>query len=232
MKTLLMLAGAIGTAGVLLAGCGGEGGTPGINPEDFQSTIDNKFFPLSSLGPRVFEGEERDPDTGEVIATRVESTVLPETAEVGNVRVLVVEEKDYEDGELVEFTLDYYAQHKDGTVYYFGERVDDYEGGVVVGHSGQWLAGEGANQPGVFMPAEAEVDDEFEQERAPGVAEDRSKVVAVEQSLTTPAGTFTDCIKTEDFDPIGGVTEFKFYCRGVGLVREEFPDGQLDLITY
>ena len=52
------------------------------------------------------------------------------------------------------------------------------------------------------------------------------------QSVTTPAGTFTDCIKTEDFDPIGGVTEFKFYCPDIGLVREEFPDGHLNLISY
>lgn len=235
MKMLLLLASMIGAAGVLLMGCGDNGepsGVPGIDPKDFQTTIDNEFFPLSSLGPKVFEGAERDPETGEVTATRVESAVLPDTAEVGNVPVLVVEEKDYENGGLVESTLDYYAQHKDGTVYYFGERVDEYEEGKVVGHSGQWLAGEGENQPGVFMPATVEVGQKFEQERAPGVAEDRSKVVTVGESRTTPAGTFTDCIKTEDFDPIGGVTESKFYCSSVGLVREELPDGYLDLIAY
>jgi len=236
MKVPFLLAGVIGTAGVLLAACGGEGGeplaTPDLNPADFQATVDNPLFPLSSSGPKVFEGEEPDPETGEAIETRVESRVLAETATVADVEVTVVEEKDYEDGELVESTLDYYAQHKDGTVYYLGERVDDYEGGAVVGHSGQWLAGEGQNEPGIFMPAEPQVGDEFEQERAPGLAEDRSKVVAVNQSVTTPAGTFTDCIKTEDFDPIGGVTEFKFYCPDIGLVREEFPDGHLNLISY
>ena len=66
----------------------------------------------------------------------------------------MIEEKDFEDGELVERTLDYFAQHKDGSVYYFGERVDDYEDGKVVGHKGQWLSGEGKNRHGVFMPAQ------------------------------------------------------------------------------
>jgi hypothetical protein len=236
MKVLFLLGGMIGSAGVLLAGCGDEDGeplaTPALNPADFQATVDNSLFPLSSLGPKVFEGEERDPETGEVIETRLESIVLGKTDTVAGVEVTVVEEKEYEDGELVESTLDYYAQHKDGTVYYLGERVDDYEKGKVVGHEGQWLAGEGENQPGVFMPAEPQVGDEFEQERAPGVAEDRSKVVAVDETVSTPAGNFTGCIKTEDFDPLGNVTEFKFYCPGIGVVREEFPGGHLDLISH
>ena len=233
---------------VLLGACGGGGGkntpapaaspteegTPatGLDPADFQTTIDNPFFPLSSLGPKVFEGEEEDPDTGETIKTRLESTVLPDTDMLAGVEVVVLEEKDYEDGDLVELTLDYFAQHRDGSVYYFGERVDEYEGGKVVGHAGQWLTGEGDNQPGVYMPAALVLDQTFEQEKAPGVAEDQSKVVALDQAVTTPAGTFTGCIKTEDFSPLDNATEFKFYCPDIGLVREEPPGGHLDLISY
>lgn len=204
-----------------------------IDPADFQATVDNTFFPLSSLGPRVFEGQETDPDTGEVIALRVEETVLPETDVVAGVEVTVVEVKDYENGELVELTLDYYAQRNDGTVYYMGERVDEFQDGEFVGHEGQWLAGEGDNLPGIFMPASPANGDEFEQERAPGLAEDRSKVIAVDQSVTTPAGEFTGCIRTEDYDPIGDVTEFKYYCPDVGLVAEESEDGQtlIELIS-
>lgn len=219
----------------LLVACGGGDGseqpTPSLNGADYWAKVDNPFFPLSSLGPQVYEGEEADPDTGETIQIRIESTVLPDTDVVAGVEVTVVEAKDFEDGELVESTLDYYAQRKDGTVYYFGERVDEHEDGEVVGHGGQWLAGEGSNQPGVFMPADPEVGDEFEQERAPGVAEDRSKVIAVDQEVTTPAGTFANCIKTEDFDPLSDVTEFKYYCREIGLVREEPPGGLVELAS-
>src|SRR4030067_176999 len=147
MKGYRLVAG-IAPLGVLILGAWGGGGedaaqtTPAaINPADFQATIDNQWYPLSSLGPRIYEGEEPDPDTGEIVETRLESTVLPETDVVAGVEVLVLEEKNYEDGELVEDTLDYFAQHKDGSVYYFGERVDDYEGGQVVGHESQGRAG-------------------------------------------------------------------------------------------
>lgn len=220
---------------LLLGGCAGgdeEGPTAALQPADFQAEVHHPFWPLASVSRTVFEGEERDADTGEVIKTRLEQTVLPEGEVVAGVDVTVVEAKDYQDGELVESTLDYFAQHRDGTVYYFGERVDEYEEGRVVGHGGQWLAGEGRNQPGVFMPPELTLGRTFEQEKAPGVAEDRSKVVAVDETVATPAGSFSGCVKTEDVNPLDNVTEYKFYCPGVGLVREEFPGGHLDLVSY
>ena len=238
MKTYAVALAILVLGATLFAACDGggdgdgNGNGAGIDPADFQATIDNQLFPLSKLSPMVYEGEETDPDTGNVIQVRSEITVLPDTDVVAGVEVTVVEDKAYENGELVESTLDYYAQHSDGSVYYMGERVDDYEGGEVVGHSGQWLAGEGGALPGVFMPPDPQVGDEFEQEKAPGIAEDRTKVLAVDQEVTTPAGTFSGCIRTEDYDPIGDVTEFKFYCRGIGFVREETGDGVVELISY
>jgi hypothetical protein len=80
------------------------------------------------------------------------------------------------------------------------------------------------------MPADPKVGRSFEQERAPGVAEDRSKVVAVDVERRTPAGRFGGCIKTEDYAPLDRRTEFKYYCRGVGLVREEGKASHLDLV--
>jgi hypothetical protein len=223
----------------LASGCGSNGdGEPtggaqaGSEPARFSATVDNPLVPFSSVRLTVFEGSEKDPETGEKVELRVESRVLERTERVAGVPVAVVEVKDFEDGELVESTLDYYAQHEDGSVWYFGERVDDYEGGKVVGHKGQWLAGKGNAKAGIFMPAEPKVGDAFEQERAPGVAEDQSKVVAAGVEVRTPAGMFSDCIKTEDYAPLDDVTEFKFYCPDVGLVREEPPGGRLDLIEY
>ena len=237
-KTLLAVA--VGLISVLVVGCGDgddekKGGpaspsrsaaasaTGGINPADFSTTIDNRFFPVQPGQTRVYEGEEG------TTKVRVEESVLEQTDMIAGVEVRIVEVKEYEDDELTEITKDYYAQHKDGAVYYFGERVDEYSNGQVVGHGGQWLAGEGQNQPGVFMPADPKVGDQFEQERAPGIAEDTSKVVAVEQTVDVPAETVSGCIKTEDYSPIDKVTEFKFYCPETGLMREEFEGGFLNL---
>src|SRR5215211_3710150 len=229
---------------LLVSACGGNGSdgdnggnaqeTTSSEPESaqFSAAVDHALVPLSSVRVTLFEGSERDPESGEKIKIRIESRVLDRTEMVAGVEVAVVEVKDFENGELVERTLDFYAQHEDGSVWYFGEHVDDIEERKVVGHEGQWLAGKGNAKAGTFMPAEPQVGEEFEQERAPGVAEDRSTVVAVGLEVTTPAGTFSDCIKTRDFAPLDNVTEFKYYCPDVGLVREEPPDGRIDLVSF
>ena len=203
-----------------------------IDPTDCSAKVDHPLVPLSSISLKVFEGSEPDPDTGETIETRAELRVLKKPAVVGGFRVAVVEVREYEDGELVERTLDYYTQCGDRSVWYVGEKVDDYQDGELVGHEGQWQAGKGGAKPGLFMPAEPKVGLTFEQERAPGVAEDRSTVVAVDVDVRTSAGEFTDCLKTEDFAPLDKITEFKFYCPEVGLVREEQESVRLDLVRY
>jgi hypothetical protein len=199
---------------------------PALDSSQFSATVDNSLFPLATIRATLFEGTEGDAEI------RAESRVLERTGRVSGVPVTVVDVREYEEGDLVEHTRDYYAQHTDGGVRYMGEAVDDIENGKVVGHEGQWLAGKGNAKPGVFMPADPKVGDAFEQERAPGVAEDRSEVVAVGLHVTTPAGRFDDCIKTKDFAPLDKNTEFKYYCAGVGLVREQFPEGRLDLVRY
>jgi hypothetical protein len=198
----------------------------------YTAQVDHPLVPLATVGDTVFEGSETDADTGESVETRAVKRVLTKTRVVGGIPVTVVEVKEYEDDELVERTLDYYAQREDGSVWYVGETVDDYEDGKIVGHEGAWQAGQGNAKPGLFMPAEPKVGQEFEQEQAPGVAEDRSKVVAVGVDVTTPAGTFSDCIKTEDYAPLDDITEFKHYCPDVGLVREEGPGARLELVRY
>ncbi|HEY5640036.1 MAG TPA: hypothetical protein VIW01_08295 [Dehalococcoidia bacterium] len=228
-----------------VAACGGDdnsgAGSPtatapadgGIDPADFSTVIDNPLFPLSSFTSMIYEGEEVDPDTDEAFTTRVEMTVLPETKTVAGVEVLVVQDQAFEDGELIESTLDYYAQHTDGSVYYFGEDVDNYEDGELKDHEGSWLAGEGENQPGIIMPPVPAVGDVFQQEKAPGIAEDEMTVLSLTESVSVPAGDFTDCLETEDVNPLDeGAVEFKYYCQGVGFVLEEFEDGNLQLISY
>jgi hypothetical protein len=201
------------------------------DPSQFSANVDHPLVPLASVPVTIFEGTERRffVFRSEV---RVESRVLERTDHVAGVPVAVVDVKEYKDGELFEHTLDYYAQDKEGNVWYLGERVDDIADGKVVGHRGQWLAGQDGAKPGLFMPAHPRVGQTFQQERAPGIAEDRSTVVAVGLEVRTPLRTFSDCIKTKDFAPLDSATEFKHYCPGVGLVREEGVGEQLQLVHH
>lgn len=204
--------------------------SPLDDPSSFSATIDNPMFPLSLFGYREYKGYAYDLTTGELVETRVEETLVPETREVAGAEVAVIEVREYEEGELVELTLDFYTQGADGAVWYMGEEVTDYEGSDVTGHAGEWLAGEGGTQPGVYMPAKPELGQTYQQENAPGVAEDYTTVVAVDQPIATAAGTFSGCLRTEDVNPLDDSTEYKYYCPDVGFVREESGEKFLDLV--
>jgi len=235
MQRVLQTAAGFVVVGLLIGGGQDAAAQPEPPPAtlgEVSPTVDHPLYPLASLRAGVYAGEERDPDSGEVVTLRVEFRVLPEPARVAELEVTVVEVKEYEDDELVEQTRDYYVQGADGTVYYVGEDVDDYEDGEVTGHSGEWLAGEGENRAGVFLPVDLSVGQTFAQEWAPGIAEDWSTVLELDAALTIPAGSFTGCLRTEDINPLDGDIETKTYCPGVGLVREESANGRLDLVSF
>jgi hypothetical protein len=188
----------------------------------FTLEIDNEFFPLPVAKKLTLEGEE-DGATLQVIFS-----VLDETETVAGVVTRVVEERESEDGELVEISRNFFAQAPDGTVCYFGEDVDIYEDGKVVEHEGEWRAGEGENKPGIIMPAALSIGMEYQQEVAPGVAEDTGKVTAMGDKLSVPAGDFEDTLTVWETSPLDSGGSTKVYVRGIGMA---FDDG-IELIAY
>jgi hypothetical protein len=198
----------------------------------YSARVTNPLFPVSVVRHMVYEGKERG-DSGETVTVRAVNQTLDRKRRIAGAPVATVDVKEYENGEIVEHTRDYYSQHRNGSVWYFGEHVDNYKDGKVVHHEGQWIAGKGNARAGLFMPANPKVGQRFDQERAPGVAEDRSTVVQEGVRVKTRAGKFRGCIKTRDFGPLDKSTEFKFYCPRVGLVREQGAGGgKNDLISY
>jgi hypothetical protein len=203
-----------------------DGRVKGDQAGHFSAKVDHPLVPLADVSLSILAGT----DHGSEI--RVESRVLKRTDRVAGVPVAVVDVKEYKEGGLIEHTLDFYSEDERGNVWYMGERVDDYQDGQIVGHGGEWLAGQGDARPGLFMPASPRVGQGFQQERAPGVAEDRSTVVEVGLEVRTPAGSFSDCFRTRDVAPLDNATEYKLYCPGVGLVREQGVGERVDLVGY
>jgi hypothetical protein len=189
----------------------------------FTVEIDNPFFPLPEGQQVVLEGEEG----GQHLLVRV--TALDEVETVAGVRTRVIEEYEAKDGRVVEVSRNFFAQAQDGTVCYFGEHVDIYGGaGNVTSHSGTWRADVDANRPGIFMPRSLEVGLAFQQEIAPGIAEDQAQVIAVGERTEVPAGTFEDTATLRDGSPLDGSTGDKVYARGIGLI----VDGPARLTRY
>jgi len=182
----------------------------------FSTVIDHPFFPLPVGAQWVFEGEDE-----EGVALHLEVTSFDETKTVAGVETRVIEERESEDGELVEVSRNYFVRAPDGTVCYYGEDVDIYEDGEIVSHDGAWLAGENGNLPGILMPAVPALGQIFQQEVAPGIAEDEAEIVATGETVEVPFGTFSDTIQFLETNPLDGGTSDKIYARNVGLILDD-----------
>ena len=193
-----------------------EAYNPVINPLDFSNNITNPYFTLTPGAKFVYSAVKSEG------TERIEVTILSETKMVMGVEARVVKDQVFLDGELIEDTLDWYAQDKEGNVWYFGEETAEYEDGKVTTTTGSWEGGVDGAQPGVAMKANPKVGDSYWQEFYKGEAEDRADVLALGESVTVPYGTFSDCLKTYDYTPLDpNAKEHKYYCKGVGFVTLE-----------
>ena len=121
---------------------------------------------------------------------------------------------------MVEDTFDWYAEDDDGNLWYFGEDTTEFEDGEPAGHAGAWEAGVDGALPGILLPADPEVGMTYRQEHYAGEAEDRAKVLSLDEAeINVPFGDFTGALRTEDTTPLEpDVVEHKFYVRDVGPV--------------
>jgi hypothetical protein len=133
---------------------------------------------------------------------------------------LVLDEKEYEDGELAEISHNFFAEDPDGNVYYFGEDVDEYEDGKVVSHGGAWLVGKNAHEPCLFMPSALAVGFRFKRENSPPEAEEFDRIDALDATLRVPAGSYSAVLRVLEGDHDGQWKERKYYASGVGLISE------------
>ena len=185
----------------------------------------NPFFPFAPGRKLVLEGVEDDEEI--VLTITVLDEIKPITLTVGGeskvISTRVIEEQEEIDGELYEVARNFFAQCiETGDVYYFGEEVDFYEDGMLIGHQGAWLAGVNNAQPGIIMPGRFTVGARYFQEVAPGVAEDFGANSAVGVAMTVPAGMFTGCVQVTETNPLDpqGDPEVKTYAPGIGLISD------------
>jgi hypothetical protein len=187
---------------------------------DHSTTVDNKWFPLVPGEHSVFEGSAID--DGQRISRRVVTTVTDLTKEIDGVNSVIVWERDYNDGELVEAELGFFAQDNDGNVWHMGEYPEEYEGGEFDKAPG-WLAGSKGATAGIAMRAQPRLG-------TPGYAQgyapppinwiDRGRVYKVGQKTCVPVKCYEDVLVIEEFERnIPGAYQLKYYAPGVGDVR-------------
>jgi hypothetical protein len=213
-NTIRALAAAFALSALNVTAAGPTDATDDINPQDFTVTIDNPFFPLPPGITFIYKGNR------EGRRQRDEFAVTERTLVIDGVTCRVVHDKVFERGVLRENTFDYFAQDRDGNVWYFGEDTEELDKhGRVVSTAGTWRAGVDGAQPGVIMEAHPQVGDHYFQELAAPLAQDEAIVLNLAEIVAVPFGKFTNCLQTKEFTQLEpGNIEHKFYASGVGFI--------------
>jgi len=192
-----------------------------LDPGDFTTDIDNPYWPMSP-GSRWVYREASGDEVQRVVVTVTDRTKTIEGIEARVIHDLVTTP----DGEKVEDTFDWYAQDKDGNLWYLGEDTKEYEGGRVVSSEGSWEHGVDGAEAGIIVAAEPKQGLTYREEYYAGEAEDAAEVLSVEGKVQVPYGRFAGAMITRNFSGIEpNVEELKFYARGVGPVLELLVSG-------
>ena len=227
-RSIPVIAAALATVAV------GSGSGQAVGPDQSEAVfsdptdIDNRYYPLTEFERCVLRGKE---DGARVRVVRRPLDRTKRFMHNGEpVHAAVIKDTEFEDGELVERTFDYFAQDDRGTVWYLGENVDEIENGKVVGHGGAWLYGKDTDKMGVGMPANPQVGSRWRHEDVPGGPVETDKVVAVLDKATVRGKAYHDVLKVREQNPPDPEVEFKLYAPRIGNIQERPVGGSLGLV--
>ncbi len=175
--------------------------------------VTNPLFPISNLHSALLLGTE---DGGDL---RVETTLLaePKTIEVNGQQIQTLESQyiAFLDGRLKEVALDWYAQADDGSVWYFGEDVFNYEDGELADRDGTWLAGKDG-PVAMIMPASPQVGDVYRPENIPDLVFEEVTVEETGRTVYGPRGPVPGAMTVSELHLLEGNIEGKIFAPGYG----------------
>jgi hypothetical protein len=181
--------------------------------------ITNPLFPMSDVEQVIQLGSEGD------AALRHEITQLDRTKIIEwngrQIPTVVSQFAAYGDGRLLEVAVDYFAQADDGSVWYLGESVDNYEDGVIANHDGTWLAGRDG-PAGMIMPAHPHAGDVYRPENIPGLVFEEVTVQQTGMTVPGPRGPVSGSILVRE-RPMDGNVEDKVFAPGYGEFTADVP---------
>src|SRR5262249_19791895 len=110
---------------------------PVLNPANFVTVIDNPYFPLPVGRTLVYTGvKDGQTQIDTITVTNQKKVILGITA-------TVVSDVATHNGAVLERTFDYYAQDRQGTVWYLGEDTTAFLPNGKTDTSGSFTAGRG-----------------------------------------------------------------------------------------
>ncbi len=183
-------------------------------PFSDSTSVTNPLFPIADLDSAILNGRV----DGKPFYT--ETTLLPFTQIIewtpGQcVRVLVSQYMAFLDGKLQETAIDLYAQADDGSVWYLGESVFDYDAaGRIFTTEGTWHAGT-EGPAAMIMPSAPQVGDAHRPENIPGTVFEEVTVTKVDQTFEGPSGPVSGGIVGTETHQDGSLSD-KLFAPGYG----------------
>jgi hypothetical protein len=212
---------------------------PSIVPAKFDSDYHhlshpNPYFPLDIGASWEFRGGGDKLNTVEVVN---------ETKLIEGVTAITVRDLVYFKGRLHEATDDWYAAGRDGTTWYLGEEVKNYESfkgdrpraPELVSVGGSFKHGRNGDKGGIIMPASPTVGQAYLEEFSLANAEDVAAVLSasyawghsseldefVPEALARHLCADGDCVVTKNYSLLEpGVVTRKYYARSIGFFLE------------
>ena len=190
---------------------------------EFAEAVDHPYFPLEPGILRVYEGNSDASHRRDDVRTLAERRTLE------GVSCVPVLQEVYLDGELTEVTTEWFAQDAQGNVWKFGEWSSEFDEGEWVRTDDSWLAGENGARPWLILAAVPEVGDRYVGNAADG--QDQLVVLAVDASITVPAGSFDNCLHLHENPDDPDDSDIILIGPGAGLVSEQSGEGTIVLTS-
>ena len=211
---------------------------PSFDQKDFVTSKPNPYFPLEVGYKWVYGGGED-----------VEIEVLKETKIIDGISCRVIRDVVRVNGEVVEDTSDWLARDKNGTIWYCGEEVKDYESfdgdqprkPELVAIDGSFKVDRDGSKAGTLFLASPKKGVLYREEFSVANAEDVAEILTtnykygtdkdldqlVPKALADRLCSNADCVVTKAFSAMSpGVIELKYYAKGIGQFLNVKPDSQ------
>jgi len=213
---------------VFISACGGKTSPEAtaefkdFDPANFDrpTEINNQWMPMQPGTQWAYEGTAVD-EEGNNFARRIEFTVTDLTKEINGVQTVVAWIVDYNNDEIIEKEVAFYAQDNDGNVWYLGEHPEEFADGKFV-DAPTWIAGIEEAKPGVKMMAEPRVGlTKYYQGWGPAVEwSDYAYIDKMGQETCVPVNCYKDVMVIAEASlKEVGAAQFKYYVTSVGEVR-------------
>ena len=183
--------------------------------------VTNQWTPLTPGTQLVFDGEVVT--NGVPVPHQVILVVTDLTKEIDGVPAVVVWDRDFTNGQLLEEELAFEAQDAAGNVWNLGEYPEEYENGAFAGAPSTWLAGQANARAGLLMRADPRVGTEpYVQGYAPDIEFfDEAIVSNTGERVCVLAGCFDDTLAIDEWSPLDDQSghQLKIYAKGTGNIQ-------------